>query len=75
MEEKIRAFVEPVMAERPKSPKKHKKDKKDEVMSSSSNESKTDKKVNIWKRLTKTIQVSLAELTKETIDSMVPADQ
>ena len=44
-------------------------------MSSSSDESKIDKKVNLWRRLTKTIKVSLAELTKDTIDAVVPASQ
>ena len=44
-------------------------------MSSSSDESKTDKMVGLWKRLTKTIKVSLAELTRDTIDAVVPASQ
>ena len=75
MSEKIKAFVKPVIANRPLPLLNPKKDQKEEVMSSSSDESKTDKKVDLWKRLTKTIKVSLAELTRDTIDAVVPASQ
>ena len=75
MEEKMKAFVEPVMADRPEPIQNPKEDQKEEVISSSSDESKMDKKVGLWRHLTKTIQVSLAELTRETIDAVVPPDE